>query len=99
CCISRPEGPIGAEIRLEGKSRLDELLFGEAPTRVIVSAPAECRARLEQMAHAASVPVSLIGRAGGARLSIAAGGGVVVDLEVGPARSAWRAALAGHLKG
>ncbi|PYT17327.1 MAG: phosphoribosylformylglycinamidine synthase subunit PurL [Acidobacteria bacterium] len=99
CCITGPQGAVGAEIKLEGKGRLDELLFGEAPTRVIVSAPAECRARLEQMAHTASVPVSLIGRAGGPRLSITAGGGTVVDLELAPARTAWRAALAGHLKG
>ncbi len=99
CCITRPEAALGAEIKLEGKGRLDELLFGEAPTRVVVSAPAECRARLELMAQSASVPVSLIGRTGGPRLSIAAGGDVVVDVEVAPARSAWRAALAEHLRG
>jgi phosphoribosylformylglycinamidine synthase subunit PurL len=99
CCITGPEGPVGAEVKLEGKGRLDELLFGEAPTRVIVSARPEGRARLEQMAHTSSVPIRPLGRVTGPRLAIAAGGDRVVDLEVAPARDAWRAALAGHLKG
>jgi hypothetical protein len=51
------------------------------------------------MAHAASVPIRLMGRVGGGRLTVSAGGGVVVDLETAPARAAWRAALANYLKG
>ena len=99
CCITGPDGAVGAGITLMGKGRLDEILFGEAPTRVLVSAPPECRARLEKMALAAAVPVALIGKVGGGRLSIAAAGGTVVDLETAAARAAWRGALAKHLKG
>ncbi|OLD66621.1 MAG: phosphoribosylformylglycinamidine synthase II [Acidobacteria bacterium 13_1_40CM_2_68_10] len=98
CCITAPGAAVGAGINLEGKGRLDEILFGEAPTRVIVSAPPEARARLEQKAHAASVPVHLMGTVGGSRLTVVAGGDRVIDLEIAPARAAWRAALAGHLK-
>ena len=98
CCMTGPAA-VGAEIKLEGKGRLDELLFGEAPTRVIVSAPPEARARLEQAAHAAGVPIHPMGTVGGPRLTVAARGDRVVDLEVTPARAAWRGALAGHLKG
>ena len=99
CCITSPVAAIGADLALESSGRLDELLFGEAPTRVVVSAPLEARARLEQMANAASVPIRLLGRVGGDRLSITAGGGRVIDCEIAPARATWRAALAGHLKG
>ena len=99
CCITGPDGAVGAGITLMGKGRLDEILFGEAPTRVLVSAPPECRARLEKMALAAAVQVALIGKVGGGRLSIAAAGGTVVDLETAAARAAWRGALAKHLKG
>jgi len=99
CCITGPDAALGATITLEAADRLDALLFGEAPTRVVVSAPPECRARLEQMAHTAGVPITLIGRVGGPGLSIAAGGDRVVDVEVAAARAAWRSALAGHLKG
>jgi phosphoribosylformylglycinamidine synthase len=98
-CITGPDGAAGAAITLEGKGRLDEILFGEAPTRVIVSTPPECRARLEQMAAAAGVPVRSLGRVGGDRLTIAAGGAPVVDLEAVSARVAWRGALAKHLQG
>ncbi len=99
CCISGPEGAVGAEIRLEPQGRLDALLFGEAPSRVVVTAPPESRARLDHVARAAGVPIHLLGRVGSDRLAIAVGGDGVVDLEVVPARSAWRAALGRHLKG
>jgi phosphoribosylformylglycinamidine synthase len=99
CCITAPDGAIGAEIRLEGKGRIDTLLFGEAPTRIIVSAPPESRARLEQLALGYDVPARLLGRVGGDRLTIAAaGGGAVVDLEIAAARAAWLGALKNHLK-
>jgi phosphoribosylformylglycinamidine synthase subunit PurL len=99
CCLSGPEGAIGADLSLDGKGRLDALLFGEAPSRVVVSAPPERRARLEHLARGAGVPIHLLGRAGGLSLKIAAGGTNVVDLEVAPARSAWNSALGAHLRG
>jgi phosphoribosylformylglycinamidine synthase II len=99
CCITSPVAAAGAAIELPDAARLDELLFGEAPTRVVVSAPPEARARLEQMAHAATVPIRLLGRVGGDRLTLAARGGTVVDCEVASTRAAWRGALANHLKG
>ncbi len=98
-CISGPDGALGAEINLQAAGRLDALLFGEAPSRIIVSAPPESRARLEHVARGAGVPIHLLGRVGGDRLSIAVSGTRVVDLEVVPARSAWRGALSQHLKG
>jgi phosphoribosylformylglycinamidine synthase len=99
CCISGPEGAVGAEISLDARGRLDALLFGEAPSRIVVSAPPESRARVEQAAQTAGVPVRLLGRVGGDRLAITVGGSNVVDLEIVPARVAWRSALKGHLKG
>ena len=99
CCITSPGGALGAQIKLEAGGRLDTLLFGEAPSRIIVSAPPESRARLDHLARAAGVPIHLLGRVGGDRLSIAAGQTNVVDVEVSGARSAWRGALANHLKG
>ena len=102
CCISGPAGAVGADLRLdglEGSTRLDALLFGEAPSRIIVSAAPECRARLDHVARGAGVPLHLLGRVGGDRLWIAAGGANVVDLAVVAARHSWRAALAQHLRG
>jgi phosphoribosylformylglycinamidine synthase len=99
CCISGPDGAVGAGVRLEAKGRLDALLFGEAPSRIVVSGPPESRARLESVARGAGVPIHHLGKVGGGRLSIALGRTAVVDLDVVAARSAWRAALGGHLRG
>ena len=98
CCISRPDGALGAELRLEPAGRLDAILFGEAPGRVVVSAPPESRARLEHAIQASGVPFRLLGRVGGGRLAITVGQTAEVDLEVAPTRVAWRAALARHLR-
>jgi phosphoribosylformylglycinamidine synthase len=97
CCITAPDGAIGAELKFEPAGRLDSLLFGEAPTRVIVSAPPESRARLEQTAGAADVPIRMVGKVGGDRLTIAIGATPAIELDVVPAREAWRGALSTHL--
>jgi phosphoribosylformylglycinamidine synthase len=98
CCITRPDGAIGADLALEPAGRLDALLFGEAPGRIVVSAPPENRARLEQSAGAAGVPIRMLGRVGGDRLTIAVGSAPEIALDVVPARDAWRGALATHLQ-
>jgi phosphoribosylformylglycinamidine synthase len=97
CCITGPDGAIGADLKIEAIGRIDALLFGEAPTRVIVSAPPESRARLEQAASAASVPIRMLGRVGGDRLTIALGSTSAIELDVVPARDTWRGALSTHL--
>jgi phosphoribosylformylglycinamidine synthase len=98
CCVSGPKGALGAEIRLEPDGRLDELLFGEAPTRVIVTAAPEYRARLEQAAGGAGIPARLLGRVSGSRISISVAETSVVDMDVVTARAAWRTALQKHLR-
>jgi phosphoribosylformylglycinamidine synthase subunit PurL len=98
CCISGPDGAVGAEIGLEATGRLDALLFGEAPSRIIVSAAPECRARLESCAQKAGAPIHCLGRVGGGRLSIEVSGTRAAGLEVAPARAAWRSALSRSLK-
>jgi phosphoribosylformylglycinamidine synthase subunit PurL len=93
CCVSAPGGAIGARLALEAGSRLDALLFGEAPSRVVVSAPAENRARLESMLGSLDVPHRVLGEVGGARLRIAVGGTPVIDLDAAELRAAWKTAL------
>jgi phosphoribosylformylglycinamidine synthase len=93
CCLSGPDGVVGADLRLEPGTRLDALLFGEAPGRVVVSAPPETRARLEHLAGGAGVPIRLLGKVAGDRLKIAAGEPGVVDLDVAAARASWVGAL------
>jgi len=97
CCITAPDGAIGADLKIDPVGRLDTLLFGEAPTRIVVSAPPESRARLEQMVGAADVPIRMLGKVGGDRLTFAVGATPEIEIDVVPARDVWRGALAGYL--
>jgi len=93
CCISAPGGAVGARIALDSPGRLDALLFGEAPSRVVVSAAAGNRARLETMLHAMDVPHRVLGEVGGSSLKITVGKTVAVDLDAAELRAAWKTAL------
>jgi phosphoribosylformylglycinamidine synthase II len=99
CCLPAADATLGATIRLEPQGRLDALLFGEAPSRVVVAGPPESRARLEHAAADAGVPIHLLGKVGGERLTIEVGASKVVDLELAAARAAWLAALPALLRG
>ncbi len=82
CCITGPRR-LGADIQLGAAERLDERLFGEAPSRILVSvAPADW-ARFEQIVREWAVPMSALGRVGGDRLTIRVGGvvGVAAGLD------------------
>jgi phosphoribosylformylglycinamidine synthase len=82
CCITGPR-PLGAELDLPAGGRIDEQLFGEAPSRIVVSLrPAE-RSRFEQIVGEWDVPVTVLGRVGGDRLAIRVGGRERVGVPVG----------------
>jgi phosphoribosylformylglycinamidine synthase len=101
CCITSPVGAVGARIALDapgkngagGSSRMDALLFGEAPSRIIVSTAAETAARLSTLFTERDVPFRVIGKVGGGELEIKAGASAVVSLETAALRAAWAAAL------
>ncbi|MSP24752.1 MAG: phosphoribosylformylglycinamidine synthase subunit PurL [Myxococcales bacterium] len=81
CCVG--DGPadpeVGATLRLVGDEPLAAALFGEAPSRIIVSvAPADFAA-VRARAAAANVAITELGTTGGDRLVIARGE-IVIDL-------------------
>lgn len=70
CCVSG-ESPRGARVTLPAATgRLDELLFGEAPSRVVVSVSEAHRAVLQALATQHQIPMHVIGRVGNNRLRI-----------------------------
>ena len=92
-CISNKKGMRGAEIQVDafsGKGRLDEILFGEAPSRILLSVDPKDLAGLEKIAAKHSVPCFRIGTVGGERLIIRNGESDVVDLPVRDLGHAWR---------
>lgn len=77
-------GRLGARIDLDIKSshRLDAVLFGEAQSRIVFTAPAEASATIGQVLSECAVQCSRIGTVSGDRLQITTTGGMVIDVPV-----------------
>jgi phosphoribosylformylglycinamidine synthase len=77
---------IGATVELADGSVA--ALFGEAPSRVIVSIAGEHTAHVEALAQSAGVPLIRLGKTGGDRLVFSTSRGPLIDVAVQDARSA-----------
>jgi phosphoribosylformylglycinamidine synthase len=93
CCTATddPAAMIGAEITLapaKGGEALAAALFGEAPSRVVISASRAHVAEIERRAREKGVPARLLGATGGGRLVLARDGVGIVDVEVASVRDA-----------
>jgi len=89
-CVSGPV-PLGAEVELPaGGTRHDLALFGEGPSRILVSIPAERARPFERLMQEFSVPWRFIGVVGGDRLTFRIDGHLVVNLPVPAVGHAWR---------
>jgi phosphoribosylformylglycinamidine synthase len=82
CCITGPR-PLGADVELPGGARVDVRLFGEAPSRIVVSVAPDEWPRFERIVREWAVPVAVLGRVGGDRLTLRVGGapGLAVSLD------------------
>ena len=95
-CITGP-ARIGADVSLEAQGRADAVLFGEGPSRVIVSVePARAR-EFEALMAESAIPWRWIGTTGGDRLAIRTGGGAVVNVGLAEIDSAWRSGFERHM--
>ncbi len=79
-------GGIGAEIDEAPGDRWDAAMFGESQSRIILSVPADDVTRLEAMAAASNVPLTVIGNVGGSSLKF----GDAVSLLLADAEGAWK---------
>ena len=81
---------VGASIDVPaGSMREDAVVFGESPSRVLVSATAENAATLLQLAAERGVPAQIVGYTGGTRITIAASGRTVIDCDIEAAYREW----------
>jgi len=93
CCIL---GGIGARVTLpqaEAGLRLDARLFGESPSRIVLSARPEQAERIKGIAADAGVPLSVLGEVGGSQLAVRDEGGAPIDLAVERMGRIWRESL------
>jgi phosphoribosylformylglycinamidine synthase len=93
-CIT---GDIGAHISLPEGVCLDALLFGEAPSRIVVSVAQGDVCALLEAARNAGVPATLLGCVGGSDVILEAGGKSIVQAPVAELAAAWRGALPGAM--
>jgi phosphoribosylformylglycinamidine (FGAM) synthase-like enzyme len=100
CCFSSlGRKGLGASVRLEGGGLSAEaLLFGETPSRIILSFDESQRTRIERIAAQAGAPFRVVGRVGGGRLSISADGEERVSQPLAELETLWRDALGKRLQ-
>jgi phosphoribosylformylglycinamidine synthase len=93
CCI---QGEVGARIGLPPpmcEIRLDAALFGESPSRIVLSASAQNAARIQEMAAREDVAVYVLGEVGGEGLTVESGERSVLALSISEMDRIWRAAI------
>jgi phosphoribosylformylglycinamidine synthase len=71
CCVSAPDTPLGAVVRVSDQTiRRDALLFGESQSRVVLSTKPDAVDAVLTLARSLGVPAARIGTVGGTRLII-----------------------------
>jgi phosphoribosylformylglycinamidine synthase len=89
CCLLARPAPVGARIWVESALEPEPLLFGEEPSRVIVSFPPGRRAEVEACAARVGVPLMLIGETGGSELGVEG----IFRVSIAGLEAAWRGSL------
>ncbi len=103
CFSSYRRDAIGARIDLSEHAKLSglrlstALLFGESPSRIIISLKPERVSEVKDIARRAGVACSVIGEAGGEELIVACDGEQLIEASVVSLEEAWRNALPSHL--
>lgn len=82
CCVVGRGAGVGATIDLKSDERAVEALFGEAPSRIVVSVDPKLSATLLERAASANVPAVQVGTTGGDRLVVKVGGAAAIDAAI-----------------
>jgi phosphoribosylformylglycinamidine synthase len=103
CFSSYGREAIGARIDLSEHAKLSELslspalLFGESPSRIVISLKPEHVSEIMNIAQQAGVACAVIGESGGDELTVACDGQPLIKVAVATLEEAWRGALSSHL--
>ncbi|HEY3100502.1 MAG TPA: phosphoribosylformylglycinamidine synthase subunit PurL [Methylomirabilota bacterium] len=98
-CVSgaRSGAAVGCDVMVERGRRLVETLFGEGPSRVVVSVEPARQREFEALMAESAIPWRWIGATGGERLIVRAAGSAVVDVAVDRIEHAWRSGFERHM--
>jgi phosphoribosylformylglycinamidine synthase len=95
-CVTGPAG-IGADATADVTGRTDLALFGEGPSRVIVSVEPRHTREFEALMAESAIPWRWIGTTGSDRLVIRKGGTAVVSVGLAEIDEAWRSGFERHM--
>jgi phosphoribosylformylglycinamidine synthase len=98
CFSSLGREEIGAEVNLIGSVGPTALLFSESPSRIIISFDPSDAAAVQQVAERHNAPLTILGRVGGANLTIKVDNEQAIDAPVRELEAAWRNALSDKLQ-
>lgn len=82
-----------AAVAAEGSFSDIATVFGESASRVVVSVAAGRTAELLELATAAKIPATAIGRVGGDRMRLAVSGRAVIDAPLREVERIWATAI------
>jgi phosphoribosylformylglycinamidine synthase len=88
---------VGAEVALPAVPRPDLLLFGEGPSRVVVSVESARAREFEALMTESAIPWQWLGMTGGERLRIRVGGTTLIDAGLDGLQHAWRTGFERHV--
>jgi phosphoribosylformylglycinamidine synthase len=91
------KAPIGCDVTLPAAARRDEVLFGEGPSRIVVSVEAERAREFEALMAESAIPWRWIGTTGGDRLRLRVGAETVVNVALDQIEHAWRNGFERHM--
>ena len=89
--------PVGCDVTLPAGGRRDEVLFGEGPSRVVVSVETDRAREFEALMAESAIPWRWIGTTGGDRLRLRVSGETVVDVGLDQIEHAWRNGFERHM--
>ena len=96
-CVSGPS-PVGVEVDLpESAAAPHGVMFGEGPSRIVVSVPPDAERSFERLMAESGAPWRWIGQVGGDRLIIRSGGASAIDLALEQGAQAWRSGFAQYV--
>src|SRR5688500_16595447 len=91
------KAPVGCEVALPAGVRHDETLFGEGPSRVVVSVEPERAREFAALMAESAITWRWIGTTGGDRLRVRVGTETVVDVALDRIEHAWRNGFERHM--
>jgi phosphoribosylformylglycinamidine synthase len=99
CFSSLNRKAVGAEINLKNEDlSIDALLFGESPSRIIISFAAENLEKIQAIAVETNCPLTVIGKTGGDNLKITINETEAVSAAISTLEDVWKNSLAAQIE-